>query len=613
MNKKHSTIDRLQVILEASKLLNSTQDINYILNFLLKKSMEIINNGDTGVIFLYSKEKGVLVPKFYIGFHESIKDIRLLPGESMTGLAFKQQETVFLNKIDTIKKTMSTMRKQNEIIVDKSLRIKSNELKSSICCPLMYRKECIGVIVIDNFDGQSAFTQDDVDFLEAISAQAAVAIINAQNYKKEIENNKELEKYNKLLEDEKNRYQYSTNLHNKFSKMVLNGCSIEDILSDLASMIKRDVFVIDLFYNITSSSLNYFIDIDVIQKQEANINKHLNDHNKTRWFDETKALYYLFYPIIVNLDTLGWICIVSKDYSLPERDNITIEKGTTIIALEHLKLNELNDLEQTLKGDFLDGLLKNQDKDYLKKCSQKYNFDFNDKCQLIILEILKDSSFLSSENCEKIFIRYMKYYYKTIAIKTKHFFSNSIVLIKDQKIIIIFKTDESSNKKNIELFLDELKNNNSVFLNRYEKINFKAGISNIINNLNEFRQSFYNTIQALNMAINSKKNVSYLFYEDLEIKKFLLKNDSTELKDFVDRNLGALINYPKISKNEFIKTLEVYLRSNGNWTYTKDYLHIHGNTLSYRLNKIMHILNVDLNNYNQRLKLQIAFEILDLL
>ncbi|WDV47229.1 helix-turn-helix domain-containing protein [Clostridiaceae bacterium M8S5] len=603
--------NKLGIILEASKLLNSTQDIDYILNFLLKKSLEIIQNSDTGIIFLYDKDLDVLIPKFHLGFHESIQNIRLSPGESMTGLAFSQKETVFLTKIYDINVTMSNMKPENKLLINESLQTKS-ELKSTICCPLIYRDECIGVIVIDNFENQSVFTKADVDCLEAISAQAAVAINNAKNYTKELQNITKLEKYNKMLEDEKNKYKYSTYLHNKFSSMVLNGCSIDDLIADLSLLIKKDVFVIDLFYNMASSNFEYHINCDILNYNLKDIYSHLNSSSDTRWYDSNLSMYYLFYPIIVNLDTLGWLCIVSKDYDLSELDNITVEKCITSIALEHLKLNELSDLEQTLKGDFLDSLLNNNDKRFLNKCFKKYKFDFNYKCQMIMFEISALCS-KRDKNDRKRYIRLIKYYYKIITIKSKKYFSNSIVFIKNDNIIIIYKID-SKDRSIIEKFLEELNNErNSMFLSKYENIVLKAGISNIIECLDNFNQSYNNTIQALNMAKNTKNILHYLFYEDLEIKKFLLSNDLDELKDFVDRTLGNLINYKKVSKNEFMKTLEVYIRSNGSWTYTKDLLHIHGNTLSYRLNKIMKILDVNLDNYKQRLKLQIAFEILDLL
>lgn len=54
------------------------------------------------------------------------------------------------------------------------------------------------------------------------------------------------------------------------------------------------------------------------------------------------------------------------------------------------------------------------------------------------------------------------------------------------------------------------------------------------------------------------------------------------------------------------------LKSGANWTATKKVMLIHGNTLSYRLNRLKEILGYDLNEYYANLRLKIAFEIIEL-
>ena len=92
----------------------------------------------------------------------------------------------------------------------------------SICCPLIYREECIGVIVIENFESHVSLTSKDIPLLEAISIQATIAIINARNYERQLRNTIELEKYNKMLEFERNKYRYSTSLHSRFTEIFKN-------------------------------------------------------------------------------------------------------------------------------------------------------------------------------------------------------------------------------------------------------------------------------------------------------------------------------------------------------------------------------------------------------
>ncbi|RKD21928.1 Sugar diacid utilization regulator [Caminicella sporogenes DSM 14501] len=614
MKNLQSKLYKLNALLEASKLLNSTQDVDYILDFLLKKSLELIEGGDAGAIFLYNKQKNVLEIKSYVGFDSSISEIKLNLGESMTGIAFLRKKSMLFNNLKEINKAIDTMREENKKILRKGLKTKLDRLQSSICCPLIYKEECIGVIVIDNFEDNIPLTYDDMYLLESISVQATIAIINARNYERELRNNRALERYNKMLKEERNKYKYSTSLHSKFTEMVLNGCSIQDILLEVSSLIKRDVFLIDLFYNINNYNFQYYTKLEMIEEISQNLKSYLKNKERSSYFWFEKNLYLNFLPIIVNMDTLGWLGIVSDDNFFSELDNITVEKCITILALQLLKINELNDMEQSLKGEFLESLLLNQNKEYIMKCAKKYKFNFNKNHQMIILNIEMDKNFLIQEKYKKELNRYIKYYYSIINGKINSIFPGSIALINGHSIIIILELDNKDNKKKIKYFLDDIMNMSSkTFFSSRVKRKFKAGISSIIKSIDDFKTAFSNAKQALKIASSIEKDIIYIFYDDLEVKKLLLNNDKKELEDFLLKTLGPLLNYNKKSRNEFLETLKIYITSNGNWTYTKDYLHIHGNTLSYRLNRIMDILKVDLNDYNQRLKIQIAFEILDII
>lgn len=614
MYKLRNKVKKLEELFETSKLLNSTQDTDYILDFLLEKSLELIKGGDTGVIFLYSKEKGVLEIRSFKGFDNSVTEVKLYPGESMTGITFLKQKPLFFSNSAETKVAMGTMREENKKILEKSLNKKANDLFESICCPLIYREECIGVIVIDNFENQAALTEEDVSLLEAISIQATIAIINAQNYERQLKNNIELEKYNKMLELERNKYRYSTSLHSRFTEMVLDGCTIEDILLEASSLLKRDVFIIDLFYNINHYIFNYYTDLDTIKAIDYNFTKYLRESKKSKYLNVEKSLDFYFSPIMVNKDALGWLCVVSDNDHYSELDNITVERSVTILALELLKINELSNMEQVLKGDFLESLIMNQNKDYIKKCAKNFGFRFDMKHQIIVIEVERDKDVDNQENYEKELKKYIKYYYDVINEKANEIFSNSITLIKGNRIIVILQFSNRNKKDKIDIFLENIVTQNNIsFFSRYGKKKVRAGVSDEINDLENFKTSYQNAIQAVRMTRNMVGESLYLFYDDLEIKKILLNSEKKDLEYFISKTLGPLLNYQKNSRNEYLDTLKIYIRSNGNWTYTKDYLHIHGNTLSYRLKRIMSLLDIDLNNYDQRLKIQIAFEILDIL
>ena len=62
----------------------------------------------------------------------------------------------------------------------------------------------------------------------------------------------------------------------------------------------------------------------------------------------------------------------------------------------------------------------------------------------------------------------------------------------------------------------------------------------------------------------------------------------------MNRYLGKIIKYDDQNKAELLKTLEVFLDNESAIQLSAEKLHIHYNTLRYRLNRIEEILEIEL-------------------
>lgn len=598
-NYYSNKIQRQEALIKTSELLNSTQDTSYILRELLNQSLKYIKGGDAGIIFLYNEKKGLLEVHTYIGFDKEVETVTLKPYESITGLSFAKKEPLLFSNQNELQAVFTTMNKENRDKIKNTYENVFPQIHSTISCPLVFRDKGIGVIVIDNFTEDNPLTSEDLDFLKVISIQAAIAVNNAINYEKEIQNNKHL--------------QYSTNLHNKFTSMVLDGSTIQDITQELSRLLKKDVILIDhLFFNINNYVLNKSLSDKRIKMLRSQLSDKV-DNLKSTIYKIPNSEYNLYlYPIIVNKEALGWLGVISVTPLASEIDNITLERGTTTLALEMLKTREIQEIELKLKGDFLDNLVENQDKDYLLKCCDYYGYNVNQAHQIIVME-LKTYHENESNVYDIEFINLQKKMYEYFSRKFNKYFPHTISIIKGHNIIFILELNKVSkinlSRQTLEQLLLASKVKYNISHNNYS---YYFGISNKFSDISQFKASYNNAFQALKIGKNTTEDSFLYFYDELEIKKFLLNNKPEDLQGFLKKTLGNLLNYNKNSRQEFLNTLNLYIKSNGNWSYTKDKLLIHGNTLNYRLKRIEEILNIDLNNYNHRLKIQIALEILEI-
>jgi len=83
---------------------------------------------------------------------------------------------------------------------------------------------------------------------------------------------------------------------------------------------------------------------------------------------------------------------------------------------------------------------------------------------------------------------------------------------------------------------------------------------------------------------------------------------SPELRKFYYETLGELADH-SAHNNEFIATLEAFFEEHGNLTRTAKRLHVHRNTLLYRMDRIKEISRLDLDNPETRLAVHLALRI----
>ncbi|HEY7062732.1 MAG TPA: helix-turn-helix domain-containing protein [Chloroflexota bacterium] len=95
--------------------------------------------------------------------------------------------------------------------------------------------------------------------------------------------------------------------------------------------------------------------------------------------------------------------------------------------------------------------------------------------------------------------------------------------------------------------------------------------------------------------------------QDLGVYRLLLAlQQGTVLRDFHDELLGPLAAYDRRKHAELVQTLEAYVAAGNSPSETAARLHLHRNTVLYRLRRIRALLGRDPDDPEQRLDLQLA-------
>ena len=99
-------------------------------------------------------------------------------------------------------------------------------------------------------------------------------------------------------------------------------------------------------------------------------------------------------------------------------------------------------------------------------------------------------------------------------------------------------------------------------------------------------------------------------FADLGIRRLLFPlRHSPEVRAFYGEYLGALESYDERHGTELIETLEGFFAHHGNHVRAAEALHLHRNTLLYRLSRIQSIAGLDLEDPEVRLAVQVALRL----
>ncbi len=100
------------------------------------------------------------------------------------------------------------------------------------------------------------------------------------------------------------------------------------------------------------------------------------------------------------------------------------------------------------------------------------------------------------------------------------------------------------------------------------------------------------------------------YFGDLGLYQLLTAlGDNHEATRFFRKTLGRLIEHDQQHNAELVETLDAFFVCHGNLSQTASRLHIHRNTLTYRLDRIAAITALDLSDADARFSLQLALKL----
>jgi sugar diacid utilization regulator len=126
----------------------------------------------------------------------------------------------------------------------------------------------------------------------------------------------------------------------------------------------------------------------------------------------------------------------------------------------------------------------------------------------------------------------------------------------------------------------------------------------------EIARSYGQARRTIDAVVRLGRQGQAVAFEDLGIHRLLLQvPDLAELRSFATEILGELDRQDPQRGAELLATLACYFRENNSPQRTAQSLHVHPNTVAYRIRRVQEITGLRLDTYRDRLMAQVAIEI----
>jgi hypothetical protein len=139
-----------------------------------------------------------------------------------------------------------------------------------------------------------------------------------------------------------------------------------------------------------------------------------------------------------------------------------------------------------------------------------------------------------------------------------------------------------------------------------------VGVGGVCRSPREISVSYAQARRASEVALRFGRKGEVVTFEDLGLYRLLFQiSDRNELRAFVEQVLGALIEYDRKHRTDFVQTIRTYLANNNSLQSTARELYVHVNTAAYRIQRIQAITGLDLSKTEDCLLARVALMVLE--
>jgi purine catabolism regulator len=410
-----------------------------------------------------------------------------------------------------------------------------------------------------------------------------------------------------ILDDQYALRQRSEQIHRVLTDLVLEGGTHQDLAQALAQILDRSITIESEAFDVLAAAKVGPVDEARTKSVAAGrtapeLSSALLDQGiYDRLLQERRPIRLaampelgmqmerIVAPIIVDRRIMGYVWIIAGGRELTKLDELAIDHAATISALIMLTERAVREAELAARGDLLEQLI---DPDgppdaALAERAHHVGFHLQRSCQVLMVA----AHLPAGERPGSLPAR-VEAWLEAEAIP-------ALVVPRDERVAVVLQGHRTPRGEAIaSRMVDALSHPAEPIF---------VGVGRPAEDLESLPDSYNQAAEALAVAASLDEEPNVRSFDALGALHWLqnLPPETLRANRYL-RDLFILVDYDLEHESELVATLEAYLAQGGVVMDAARALEVHRNTLSYRLERIEDLLNIDLKDALVRTNLHLA-------
>ncbi len=462
-----------------------------------------------------------------------------------------------------------------------------DRFQSMLSVPIESGPRLVGVLNVQSAELRD-FDSGDIDFLRAIAGQVAGIL--------------ERSELQRRMEVQLGEIQLSHDIHERFTKLSLEGAGISSILEVAGGLAGgRAALYSPDGYRVrgvgeASDGMPPRIHVPQPLAQAGAREVRINAGRPARPLDVV--------PVRAGSDLLGFLAVAVDEQTVDSHGRRrALEHGSTVLALEMSKERAAAEVERRLRGDLVEevlaGGMEGDEAVRVARQAERLGHRLPHRAWVVVLEPDDDETEAALAGRGQ-----QDRLDAALSGLIRSRFPGALTLVRSASAVFLIPDDIAADLPAVEKLAGLVLAGAAPVM---KPGTASVGIGNLATSVGELARSHVEARQALRLTRRAGSRGRVASYRSLGAFRLLLEVQSPDaLRRFVDELLGTLLTYAQSRGTPLLETLEALSAARWVRRAAARQLGIHINSMSYRVDRIQALTGLQLDDPETRVAISIA-------